>query len=120
MEALLNFTGEIGTGKIHNTQTVWPSRLLFIKIACKIKNAAFCSFVNSVFRMIWKESKWYFKNNIRYTFKLEAYGKLFHFDNEGLKKGQSVFLINSFERVRCANHGSIEDLHGTARTSHFI
>ena len=43
--------------------------------------------------MIWKESKWYFKNNIRYTFKLEAYGKLFHFDNEGLKKGHSGFLL---------------------------
>ena len=43
--------------------------------------------------MIWKESKWYFKNNIRYTFKLEAFGKLFHFDNEGLKKGHSGFLL---------------------------
>ena len=56
-------------------------------------------FVDSVLRLTWTESKWYFKNKIRYTFKLEAYGKLFHFDNQGLK-----------ERAQCANSG----IHRTA------
>ena len=90
MAALLNFTGEIGTENVHN-RLCGPVDYYSLQLVARLKMLHFVRSVNSVFRMIWKESKWYFKNNIRYTFKLEAYGKLFHFDNEGLKKGQSVF-----------------------------
>ena len=51
---------------------------------------------NVVFRISWKESKWYFKNKIQCTYKLEAYGKLFHFDNQGLKEGPSGFLLTAW------------------------
>jgi len=43
-------------------------------------------------RIFWKESKWYFINKIHYTFKLKAQGKLFHFDESGLKSGLDGFF----------------------------
>ena len=55
-----------------------------------------CKMNNVVFRISWKESKWYFKNKIQCTYKLEAYGKLFHFDNQGLKEGPSGFLLTAW------------------------
>ena len=37
------------------------------------------------FRISWKVSKWYVMYKTHHTFKLEVYGKLFHFDHFELK-----------------------------------
>ena len=51
-------------------------------------------------RITWKQKK-LIKNKIQYTFKLEVFGKLFHFDHEGLKsESLSDSSLRSEERLK--------------------
>ena len=40
---------------------------------------------NGEFRITWKETKWFVMKFKRVTYKIEAYGQVFHFDKDGLK-----------------------------------
>ena len=57
-------------------------------------------------RITWKENKWYIVNRTgwpwftHYTYKLEAFGKLFHFDDHELKTRLNEFLFFRYKSTK--------------------